>query len=73
MGVIPADGRGYPEGIRAELIKLATEYPDRDFWQVPVYVGPDWWSSRPCGESGADISHRSPEALRAAIEEARDE
>lgn len=71
MGIIPVDGHGYPDPIREELLKLAAEYPGRDFWQVPTYVGPDAWSSRPCGQSGADIIRRSPDAMRAAIEEAR--
>ncbi|MBO0801722.1 MAG: GntR family transcriptional regulator [Nocardiopsaceae bacterium] len=71
MPVIPAD-RSYPEDIRTKLEELDAEFPEREFWQTPVYMGPDSWSSRPIGATSADIICHSPEAMRAALEDAGD-
>lgn len=72
MAVISANGVEYPEWVQLALNELASEYPGRDFWYVGSYAGLDSWSSRPIGESVADMVHFSPGAIRAALEEASD-
>lgn len=72
MAVIPL-GTRYRYTVRKKLEGLAADYPERDFWHTPSSHGPDAWSSRPCGQNGADIIRFSLEGMRAALEELSNE
>jgi hypothetical protein len=54
---------GLTPWVREQLSMFRKNYPDRDFWYVPHYMGPDAWCSKLKEHATSDVVAYSPEHL----------